>query len=55
MDDVEWECEIKIRRNGRLVQRSNVLGDDPASALYGAETEISRWASDSGLNAGDGE
>lgn len=42
----EWEADIKIRRNGRLVRRETALGDTPAWALYAAQNDLSRWAED---------
>lgn len=42
----EWEAEIKIRRNGRLVIRDAALGDNPAQALYAAHNDLSRWAAE---------
>ncbi|WNN96012.1 hypothetical protein SEA_HIRKO_62 [Arthrobacter phage Hirko] len=35
----EWEADIKIRRNGRLVKRETALGDTPEFALYAAHPE----------------
>lgn len=40
----EWEAEIKLRRNGRLVEVAKALGGDPASALYFAHNDINLWA-----------
>jgi hypothetical protein len=42
----EWEADIRIRRNGRLVKQESALADDPASALYLAHNDIERWAQD---------
>ncbi|MDP9903136.1 hypothetical protein [Arthrobacter bambusae] len=44
--EVEWEAEIKIRRNGRLVKRESALGETPKVALYFAENDLMRWAED---------
>lgn len=40
----EWEADIKIRRNGRLVKRETALGDTPESALYAAQNDLMLWA-----------
>lgn len=40
----EWEAEIKIRRNGRLVRKEVALGDSPVSALWFAHNDIELWA-----------
>ena len=40
----EWEADIKIRRNGRMVQRVVALGDRPESALYFAHNDLELWA-----------
>ncbi|WP_180993334.1 hypothetical protein [Microbacterium testaceum] len=40
----EWEAEIKIRRNGRLVRMERALGDNPESALYAVHNDLERWA-----------
>lgn len=40
----EWEAEIKIRRNGRLVKMERALGDDPESALYFVHNDLELWA-----------
>lgn len=42
----EWEAEIKIRRNGRLVKMERALGDTPAGALWFVSTEVEAWATD---------
>ena len=42
----EWEAEIRIRRNGRLVTRESALGDSPESALYFAHNDLMLWAQD---------
>lgn len=42
----EWEAEIRIRRNGRLVYREAALGDAPDAALYAAHNDTERWAED---------
>lgn len=42
----EWEAEIKLRRNGRLIQTERATGDTPESALYFAHNDLSRWAQD---------
>jgi hypothetical protein len=40
----EWEADIKIRRNGRLVKRDTALGDIPEFALYAAYNDLMLWA-----------
>lgn len=40
----EWEADIKIRRNGRLVRREISLGSTPEAALYFASNDLERWA-----------
>lgn len=40
----EWEAEIKIRRNGRLVRMERALGENPESALYAVHNDLERWA-----------
>ena len=40
---VEWEADIKIRRNGRMVQRVVALGDRPETALYFAHNDLELW------------
>jgi hypothetical protein len=40
----EWEAEIKIRRNGRLVRMERALGNFPESALYAVHNDLERWA-----------
>ncbi|MFE6966856.1 hypothetical protein ACFVAJ_17230 [Agromyces sp. NPDC057679] len=40
----EWEVDIKVRRNGRLVERSLARGDRPETALYSAHNDLERWA-----------
>lgn len=42
----EWEAEVKIRRNGRLITRDAALGETPAAALYLAVNDLERWADD---------
>lgn len=42
----EWEADIKIRRNGRMVKREVALGDSPAAALYFASNDLVLWAED---------
>jgi hypothetical protein len=40
----EWEAEIKIRRNGRLVKVERALGDNPEAALYAVHNDFELWA-----------
>lgn len=40
----EWEADIKIRRNGRLVRREIGGGSTPEAALYFASNDLERWA-----------
>lgn len=40
----EWEADIKIRRNGRLVRREVSLGSTPEAALHFASNDLERWA-----------
>lgn len=40
----EWEADIKVRRNGRLVRREISRGHTPESALYFASNDLERWA-----------
>jgi hypothetical protein len=42
----EWEAEIKIRRNGRLVEWERSLGSTPEEALYAVHNDLERWAQD---------
>lgn len=45
----EWEVEIKVRRNGRLVRKdSSGTCESAAFALYWASQDLSRWADDVG-------
>ena len=40
----EWEAEIKIRRNGRLVRMERALGSTPETALYNVYNDMELWA-----------
>ena len=42
----EWEAEIKIRRNGRLVRVEKALGCSPKDALYAVHNDMELWAED---------
>ena len=42
----EWEAEIKIRRNGRLVKMERALGSTAESALYNVHNDMELWAQD---------
>jgi hypothetical protein len=42
----EWEAEIKVRRNGRLVQWEKADGRTPGEALYAVHNDIELWARD---------
>lgn len=42
MADVEWEAEIKIRRNGRIYRWEKALGDSPGNALYLVVNDLER-------------
>lgn len=42
----EWEAEIKLRRNGRLVEMERALGSTPEAALYNVHNDLERWAQD---------
>lgn len=42
MSQVEYEAEIKIRRNGRIVKWEKALGDTPLDALYAATNDLTR-------------
>lgn len=39
----EWEAEIKIRRNGRLVRMERALGDSAEWALYAVHNDVELW------------
>lgn len=39
----EWEAEIKIRRNGRLVRMERALGSTAEAALYNVHNDMERW------------
>jgi hypothetical protein len=45
-DAAEWEVEIKVRRNGRMVKRFAAIGDLPKDALWFAGTDTERWVDD---------
>ena len=51
----EWEADIKIRRNGRLVRREVTLGETPVSALYFAANDLHLWAASHPESADSGE
>lgn len=40
----EWEAEIKIRRNGRLVKMERALGSSAEVALYNVHNDMELWA-----------
>lgn len=40
----EWEAEIKVRRNGRLVKMERALGSTAETALYNAHNDVELWA-----------
>lgn len=42
----EYEAEIKIRRNGRLVKWERALGSSAETALYNVHNDIELWAQD---------
>ena len=42
----EWEAEIKVRRNGRLVKWEKAAGRNPRQALYEAHNDVELWAED---------
>jgi hypothetical protein len=42
----EWEAEIKIRRNGRLVRMDRALGSTAETALYNVHNDMERWTQD---------
>jgi hypothetical protein len=42
----EWEAEIKIRRNGRLVRCEKALGGTPTHALQAVHNDMELWAED---------
>ena len=42
----EWEAEIKIRRNGRLVKMERALGSTAESALHNVHNDMELWAQD---------
>lgn len=42
MKDIEWEAEVKIRRNGRIYRWQKALGDSPGSALYAVTNDLER-------------
>ena len=44
--ETEWEYEIKLRRNGRMVKRFNALGDSAGTALWATSTDAELWADD---------
>lgn len=39
----EWEAEIKIRRNGRLVKMERALGSSAETALYNVHNDVELW------------
>jgi len=39
----EWEAEIKIRRNGRLVKWEKAFGSSPEGALYAVHNDLELW------------
>lgn len=39
----EWEAEIKIRRNGRLVKMERALGSTAETALYNVHNDVELW------------
>lgn len=49
----EWEAEIKIRRNGRLVKWEKALGSSPDNALYAVWSDVVRWAEDHPASQGE--
>lgn len=60
MADVEYEAEVKIRRNGRIIRWEKALGDDPEFALDSATNDLrrdlqaefeERWARDEAQRA----
>lgn len=42
MNAVEWEAEVKIRRNGRIYRWEKALGDGPLFALETAINDLTR-------------
>lgn len=40
--DVEWEAEIRIRRNGRCVRIERALGRSPGDAIYAVTNDLER-------------
>lgn len=46
MAEAEWEAEIKIRKNGRLVKWEKSFGPNPKDALYAVHNDLELWAED---------
>lgn len=42
MSELNYEVEVKIRRNGRLVRRELALGPDPLTAFENASNDLVR-------------
>jgi hypothetical protein len=42
----EWEVEIKIRRNGRLVKWEKATAVNPSAALYEVHNDMELWTQD---------
>lgn len=42
MSDVEWEAEIRLRRNGRCVRIERALGDSAGQAIYAVTNDLER-------------
>ena len=41
-----WDARISMYRNGRRVEISDAMGDNPKDALYNAMNDLMRWAED---------
>jgi uncharacterized membrane protein len=40
--EVEWEAEVKIRRNGRIFRWEKALGGSAGDALYAVTNDLER-------------
>lgn len=50
-----WEARISMYRNGRRVEISDGMGDDPESALYNAHNDLELWAQSHPESSGEGD
>lgn len=48
----EYEAEIKIRRNGRLIKMERALGDTAEGALWFVGNEVEPWAQEHDIERG---